>query len=80
MYSVHQYTVLVARLQHADTDSEVTLNFINISIQQPTEDSDCTVTNSQSFRIGQCVNVGMHWLGCGAVYLSLKTCRDDLFV
>ena len=65
MYSVHQYTVLVARLQHADTDSEVTLNFINISIQQPTE--DCTVTNSQSFRIGQCVNVGMHWL-CYCVF------------
>ena len=46
---------------------------------QPT-DSDCTVTNSPSFSIGQCVNVGMHWLGCVAVYLSLKTCRDDLFV
>ena len=53
--------------------------FTNISIQQPTN-SDCTVTNSPSFSIGQCVNVGMHWLGCVAVYLSLKTCRDDLFV
>ena len=43
-------------------------------------DSDSTVTNSPSFRIGQCVIVWMHWLGCVAVYLSLKTCRDDLFV
>ena len=63
----------------ADTDPEVAVNFTNISIQQPT-DSDSTVTNSPSFSIGQCVNVGMHWLGCVAVYLSLKTCRDDLFV
>ena len=62
-----------------DTDPEVAVNFTNISIQQPT-DSDSTVTNIPSFSIGQCVNVGMHWLGCVAVYLSLKTCRDDLFV
>ena len=57
-----------------DTDPEVTLNFTNISIQQPTN-SECTVTNSLSFSIGQCVNVGRHWLGCVAVYLSLKTCK-----
>ena len=77
----HTYTIRMhsGGRAAADTDPEVAVNFTNISIQQPT-DSDSTVTNSPSFSIGQCVNVGMHWLGCVAVYLSLKTCRDDLFV